>query len=141
MESIVQIPQHKYDVLVEMANFNEKQIEERALKLYEEKGVHGIRLEIIPQEFSDKFVIKTKAHFTDWDSFFPTRYGEKKKFLKRLEITTFDILERKFGDFLYEINALKKNSMALEARKKLLTTITITGWVMAIIMLSIYLSK
>lgn len=51
MRKIIQIDESEYNKLVEKARLNEKQIEEKALKLYEEKGM--AQIEIIVRTDSD----------------------------------------------------------------------------------------
>lgn len=46
MRKIVQIDESEYDQLVDKANLNEKQIEERAIALYEEKGVAEVEITV-----------------------------------------------------------------------------------------------
>lgn len=46
MRRIIQIDESEYNQLVDKANLNEKQIEEKAVALYEEKGVAKIELTV-----------------------------------------------------------------------------------------------
>lgn len=46
MRKIVQIDESEYNQLVDKANLNEKQIEEKALQMYEERGVAKVELTI-----------------------------------------------------------------------------------------------
>ena len=46
MERIVQLRDYEYNNLVEKANLNEKQIDEKAQKLYKERGVAAIDIKL-----------------------------------------------------------------------------------------------
>lgn len=46
MRRIIQIDESEYNQLVDKANLNEKQIEERAVALYEEKGVAAVEVTV-----------------------------------------------------------------------------------------------
>lgn len=46
MQRIIQIDESEYNQLVDKANLNEKQIEEKSVALYEEKGVANIEITV-----------------------------------------------------------------------------------------------
>lgn len=46
MRRIIQIDESEYNLLVDKANLNEKQIEEKAVALYEEKGVASVDITV-----------------------------------------------------------------------------------------------
>lgn len=46
MQRIIQIDESEYNQLVDKANLNEKQIEEKAVSLYEEKGVAAVEVTV-----------------------------------------------------------------------------------------------
>lgn len=46
MQRIIQIDESEYNQLVDKANLNEKQIEEKAVALYEEKGVAAVEVTV-----------------------------------------------------------------------------------------------
>ena len=46
MRRIIQIDESEYNQLVDKANLNEKQIEEKAVALYEEKGVANVDITV-----------------------------------------------------------------------------------------------
>ena len=57
MQRIIQIDESEYNQLVDKASLNEKQIEERAMNLYKERG--AARIEITVRTKSDVYITRT----------------------------------------------------------------------------------
>lgn len=82
MRKIIQIDESEYNELVEKARLNEKQIEEKALELYEEKGV--AKIEITVRTHSDCYSTRYfKCESSVW--YKDSRFFISEKLRNRLE--------------------------------------------------------
>lgn len=134
MKQIYQLTGSEYKELVEAAELNETQIEEKAQALYEKNGNHSITLRVeIGEDYDQKLLIKASGYVNDWESKYPISSKEAKKIMAFVKSRAEELFYRQFDSFIFHHDELKKEIKNYKNRKKTFTQITILGWVLAII--------
>ena len=133
MERIVQLREGEYKTLCELAKMSESEIEKKAQKMYEEKGMYGIELNINcgRSEYSDTIKFYVGSYVKDWHSF-PLTEDEKKKVSRFVDNRVFEMMEDKFGKQIFELNHYENKKKILERRNSMFVGLTILGWLCAV---------
>tara|TARA_R110002049_G_scaffold224712_4_gene396528 strand:+ start:16336 stop:16782 length:447 start_codon:yes stop_codon:yes gene_type:complete len=141
MKPIVQLTEKEYLDLVEKANFNNDDIRSRAKKLYETYGTHAIKLTCTVGEnsYDDTIVIKSRAYVKNWDAKYPILDEDAKKIVKFVESRSEELFYNRFDRFIYNFDELAKEKRRYSNRIKRYTSLTITGWLLAIVTIIITL--
>ena len=150
----VELTQDDYNRLVSMAKMKAKKIEERAREIYDEEGVVKI-------EFDGRFVTRRygerETEHYEFDasckSYNITPTGEYEKTLftipqesreriaKKVSRYVEDVFVGQFGEHLYKINEIR--DLAAKKERDLLkyNVLTLTGWLLAVLMFAVVLLK
>jgi hypothetical protein len=139
MEQIYQLKEREYTELIKNANANKVLINEKANKLYEEKGTFAIKLKIGIGDYEDTIKIVADGYVSDWDDKFPLKEEDKRKILKFTKRRAEELMEGYFGDIIYDTNKLKQAKNEYKSKKKLLSLLTYTGWFVALAVIGITL--
>ena len=133
MERIVQLRENEYKKLCELAKMSESEIEKRAQKMYEEKGMYEIELNINcgRSEYSDTIKFYVGSYVKDWHSF-PLTEDVKKKVSRFVGNRVFEMMEDKFGTQINNLNYYENRKRILERRHSIFVGVTILGWLCAV---------
>lgn len=133
MNKIVQITDGEYKTLCELAKMSESEIEKRAQKMYEEKGMYGINLNINcgRTEYNDTIEFFVGGYVKDWHSF-PLTKDEKKKVSRFVCNRVREMMVDKFGKQIFELNHYENKKKILERRNSMFVGVTILGWLCAV---------
>lgn len=137
MEQIIQLKEKEYSELVKNSNANKKIIEETANRLYEEKGTFAIKLRVEIGEYEDNIKIIANGYISDWDDKFPLKNEDKKKILKFAKQRAEGLMEKYLSDVILDANYLKSARKEYNDKVKLFSIITITGWLVALLVTGI----
>lgn len=133
MERIVQLREGEYKKLCELAKMSESEIEKRAQKMYEEKGMYGIQLNINcgRTEYNDTIEFFVGGYVKDWHSF-PLTKDEKKKVSRFVCNRVREMMVDKFGTQIDNLNYYENRKRILERRHSIFVGVTILGWLCAV---------
>lgn len=133
MERIVQLREDEYKKLCEFAKMSKSEIEKKAQKMYEEKGMYGIELSIKcgRTEYSDTIKFYVDSYVKDWHSF-PLSKDEKEKVSRFVDNRVFEMMEDKFGTQINNLNYYENRKKILERRHSIFVGVTILGWLCAV---------
>ena len=133
MERIVQLREYEYKKLCESAKMNDAEIEKRAQKMYEEKGMYGIQLNINcgRTEYNDTIEFFVGGYVKDWHSF-PLTKDEKKKVSRFVCNRVREMMVDKFGTQIDNLNYYENRKRILERRHSIFVGVTILGWLCAV---------
>lgn len=138
MSTIVQLSKREYDNLKSKADTVDKQILEQAKKMYEEKGTFGIKITLsINDDYDDNFTMRSTAYVSDWNGKYPLAQDDKKKIVEYVQWKSRDLFEKVFGKHLANINNTRKKYKQASRMKTAFIVFTVTGWLMALIMLGL----
>lgn len=137
MERIVQLRDYEYNNLVEKANLNEKHIDEKAQKLYKERGVAGIDIKLgyknNDYESSFRFDCSAFVWYKDEKFYIPEQL--RKRLGKILKDTMLSEMREAYG-------SSEKIRMSLERERKysvifhwVMFVTAVSGWVTFILYL------
>ena len=131
MERIVQLRDYEYNNLVEKANLNEKQIDEKAQKLYKERGVATIDIKLSHEnndyENSFKFDCSAYVWYNDDKFYIPEQL--RKRFGKILKDTMLSEMREAYGSPEKIYNVLKRRAKNLSIWKWLMFVVAVSGWI------------
>lgn len=143
MKEIIQLSKHEYNELLDKATLNEKEIEQRALELYQEKGSHKIKIQLETQY--DELQLHVKSHVRDVDYYnenkFTPALSDTKLFIEYLEQLTNELLRRKYGKIVETSKLFKAE---LNHNRTILRTfklITYMGWFLTIVLMLAFIFK
>jgi len=139
MDTIVQLSQEKHEELVYKAYLVDEKIEKRAKELYEQYGTHQLKINVTADEYEDEIVVKASSRVKDWDSKYPLQEEDKKKIIRFVNRKAEELFRGSFGNAIYNIELLKKKQTILDNQIKKNLAITVTGWLVAISMLILWL--
>jgi len=111
MEKIYQLKDFEYNKLTELAELNEKSIEERALKLYQEKGTYQLDIKINCEKYDDynrTYHLKAYSKINDWNQKFPIFEEDKRKIIKFVNEKVMSMMVNRFGDVVNNVNLINK---------------------------------
>jgi len=142
MEAIVQLRKSEYDTLVESASLSIKNIERKAQELYEENGTFAIKIELDVQEnYHSDITFKASSYVKDWDNKFPISDDDKRKIVKFVNYKAKDLLVRKFGKQIANVNFYNDEIKKLNIARNSSMIFTITGWLAALTLVLISILK
>ncbi len=139
MERIVQLNEYEYKTMADLAKLKEKQIQERAKKLYEEKGILGIEVELnIHENYNETFELRSYGTRNgDWDnSLIP--YAKKRELIALVQEKARVLFLKSFSRELKTMGEVNRLYREAEEERRKFKVWTLTGWLMAIMMI-IYL--
>ena len=130
MERIVQLRESEYKDLVEKANLNESQINEKALMLYNDRGVAEIQIQL-KHENSDwyntfRFDCSAYVWYKDEKFFIPE--GLRNRLGKILKDAMLMEMREVYGESERLFNKLKQQSKGLSAFKWFMAVVATAGW-------------
>lgn len=141
MKEVVQISIDKYKELDSLSKANNKEIEKKALELYEKLGSHELRIYLsIGSDYDDEVKINTR----------PFLYEKENKLLQDEEIELFEktveyniqeLITNKFGSYLSCLSNIRKKDRSLDLQIRKTLAITVTGWLVAMVLVLIVLLK
>jgi hypothetical protein len=142
MNPIHQLSDRDYKELVEKANLNEKEIEHRAFKKYEELGTHAINIKIDIQDgYDENVLLKVRSSYSDWKTKFPIKKEDRKKVLDFIDSRAYDLIYDKIGDPIEVINKYRDRKSRLGNMQNRFLAFTVTGWLVAVLLVVIYLLR
>jgi hypothetical protein len=137
MKTIVQISEKEYKELAEKANYNQAEIERLAREMYEEKGVFRIELEIqVQREYNESISFEVKNWVSDKDRY-ELSYEARHKIMKYANKKMQELMTRKFGRQINDINFWNKRLKLLRNWKWKFIGLTVFGWLAALAILII----
>jgi hypothetical protein len=135
MEQIIQLRKSEYDKLIELSNMNTELIENKAEELFQERGTYGIKLELdTQQDYHDNFYFTANSYVKDWDNKFPISEHDKRKIVDFVNYRAKQMLVKKFGKQITNINFYNKEVDSLNKLKTKFLVFTATGWALAVIL-------
>lgn len=142
MEKIVQLKESEYNEIFEYANCNQSEIERLAKEMYEEKGTFSIKLELdCQQDYNETISFKAYSYVKDWNGKFPLSEEDKEKIVKFVNSRALDMMEKKFGRQIKNINLWNKRFDLLRNWKMKFIGLTVFGWLAALALLVVALFK
>lgn len=132
MRKIIQIDEYEYNKLVETANFNERQIDEKALALWRKNGVAEIDINVKTHtDYNDKFSIKcdTFVFYKTEKFFIPEQI--RHRFQRIINENIMYAVENKFGGLIELVNIYNKKINILNYWRYILYGIAASGWAVA----------
>lgn len=143
-KEIIMLSKSDYDKLSELAEMNQQQIEDKAMKLWEKNGVANVKLSMeirsnAGREIIDggRFEFKASSYIYDGEGKFCIPDKTKERFSKMIGDWTYELMRHEFGDTLMDANKFNKKVDGIEKERKRFVVFTITGWVTAFAMLMI----
>lgn len=140
----VEIKKEDYDKLVELAEMNSKQIEEKALEYWREKGASKLTISCgfkTNSEYDDD--IRTEFVLDPWSISTGSSYDSPSKFelspkmqnriRKVAKTIVSDAFFYSYGKHLMEIDNIRKMKRKLDEKYKNFKCLTIIGWTLFLI--------
>ena len=129
MERIVQLKESEYERLVQLANINEKSINQMAYNIWLTKGVARVDVDIKTNtDHTDRYSIKCDA----WVFYKDDRFEIPHELRERLSTIVTNHLEDKitkqFGGLVNAINNMISKSESLTRTKYIMWSIAAAGW-------------
>ena len=130
MERIVQLRSDEYDSLVEKANLNESQINEKALILYNERGVAQLNIWLKHEnnEFNSNFIFDCRAEVWYKDEKFYISKQLRERLGKILKDAVLEKMQEVYGDSEKLLNNLKRKYKYLSLFKWIMFVVAVSGW-------------
>jgi hypothetical protein len=144
MREIVQLEKSEYEKLVRSTQANEERIERLAQEMYEEKGTLGIKLEVDSRTdtWTDKITLRASSYVKDWDNVtFPISMEDKRLIVNTVNSIAKRMIWKRFGHLAEDHVAFAKKAKELERYKGKLLTLTVAGWLCAILLTLITVTK
>lgn len=142
MEKIIQLKSSEYDELYEKAKLNEKEIEKRAEELYQEKGTYEIKLGISTEYSYDVLSFRANAWGDNgWGKKKEISFADGRKFITFIQNAAQKSAERKFGEQINDSKIFASDVKKLKNLTKVFKLVTITGWIVSILMFILLMSK
>ena len=131
MEKIEQLGEYEYNKLSDLAKLNESQIEERALKLYKEKGVAEVDITVKvgrDKEYysTQRFNCSAFVWYKDGKFFIQEKLRYRLSAL--IEKQVIREVSDKYGEPVDLMNKYSKERHDLQTVRFILWTIAVSGW-------------
>ena len=136
MEKIVQLSEKDYEELYNSANLNDKEIEEKAIKLWKENGAVGMNISLnISNKYEHNYHIncKSKVWSFDKDERFSLSPEIKKNIEKFANEYFLKIAQSEYGKGINLVNKCNENIAINNKTIKILQLIAWIGWSLFII--------
>lgn len=135
MRKIVQLDEYEYNKLAELAKLNEEQIEERAIKLWKEKGVAEITIKIdTGRDYNDYFHIDCSTYLCYKDNRFYIPENVRERFRKIIKEDVMWNIEERFGDLKGAINKFNQKAKWIGYTKFIFYMMALSGWAVATVL-------
>ena len=138
-DKIVQLTEYRYNELYESAMATNKEVNRRAEKMYQEKGVCSIKINMdIKESYDSTIRIETGCYLSYKEEPFDLSHEQSKRVIRWIDKNLKKMMHQKVG-----INISKFNELNTGLRKEWVITrsITLTGWLVAIVLVVICLMK
>lgn len=135
MNRIVQLSEHEYNKLSELAKLNEQSISEQANALWKEKGVAEVTIRVnTGSDYDDSFSLKcgVDVWYKDQRFYIPERL--RRRLEEIIRKYAMESIEERFGDVTKTINQFRKRSKALDRTKYILWGVAASGWAVATVL-------
>lgn len=129
MNKIVQLSNHKYDKLFELASLNEKDIQDRAFELYKKEGYLGVKVQLSIINSNKDYKIDT---YNFIEQGFKLSYSDNKELSDNIDTRVKELLTRRFGEHLSLISNVEKEAEKLRLTRNKFLIFTVLGWLTAI---------
>jgi hypothetical protein len=137
MDSIVQLRYREYKKLAQEASYNQNEIERLAREMYEQKGAFKIELEIKAEsEYNETISFEIQGWVSDYDRY-ELSYKDKKRIIEYGRKKLEDLMQRKFGRQINDINLWNSRLTSLRNWKWKFIGLTVFGWFAALALLII----
>lgn len=136
MRKIVQLESYEYEKLVEISKLNQEQIEEKALKMWNEKGVAEVNVNIrMGDDYKGTFKIDCRSYmlYTSDKFFIPEKIRERFRHIIKDEIDY--IIKDKFSSTVDAINFCNRKVDGLNRLRTILCAVAASGWAVAAVVL------
>ena len=135
MRKIVQLDEYEYNKLADLAKLNEEQIEERAIKLWKEKGVAEITIKIdTGRNYDDNCRIDCSTYFSYKDNRFFIPENIRERFRKIIKEDVMWNIEERFGDLKGVINKFNREAKWIGYTKFIFHMMALSGWAVATVL-------
>ena len=131
MEKIVQLSEYEYNKLSDLAKLNESQIEDRALKLYKDKGVAKIDITVNvgrDNEYYSTQHFNCSAFVWYKDDKFYIQEKLRDRLGKLIKKCVLNEVSDKYGEPIDLMNQYSKEIHDLQIARFILWTIALSGW-------------
>lgn len=129
MEKIIQMTQYEYDRIADLAKINEDEINNRAEKLWKERGAATINIKVdTGTDYDNNYSIDCTAYLFYKDDRFQIPYELRRRFEKIIDENIMRDIEGRFGGLEKAITAFKKKQESLDHSKYYLWGLVTTGW-------------
>lgn len=130
MEKIVQLGEYEYNKLSDLAKLNESQIEERALKLYKEKGVAevDITVKIKDEECYSTQRFNCSAFVWYKDGKFYIQEKLRDRLSKLIKKQVLREVSDTYGEPIDIMNKYSREIHDLQTVRFIIWTIAVSGW-------------
>lgn len=130
MEKIVQLREYEYNKLTKLAMLNEQQINEKAISLWEEKGVAEITVKLyVKEDWYSERSIKCRSSLFYRDEKFQIPEDVRLRFSEIIKDYVSEIAEEEIGEPVKNMNNLNREYKALAYFKYIMCAIAASGWV------------
>lgn len=136
MRRIVQLESYEYEKLVEISKLNQDQIEEKALKMWNEKGVAEVNVNIrMGEDYKRTFSIDCRPYmlYTSDKFFIPEKIRERFRHIIKGEIDY--LIKSKFGTTVDAINFCNRRIDEVNRIRGVLWAVAASGWAVAAVAL------
>lgn len=142
MDRIVQLTESEYNKLKKDADATNAQIEERAKKMYEEKGIYGIVLDLsCDTDYRENIRIHAGGYVKDLNSLFPISDKDKKKVVQFVTERVKRMMRERYGKQIDSIDYYNKRLEYLKRWHAKFIGFTIFGWIAALSLLIVSLIR
>lgn len=150
----VELTQDDYNRLVSMAKMKAKKIEERAREIYDKEGV--VKIEFDGRFLTRRYGERETEHYkfdVSCKSYNITPTGEYEKTLftipqepreriaKKVSRYVEEVFIGQFGEHLYKINEIRDLAAKKERDLQKYIVLTLTGWLLAVLMFAVVMLK
>ena len=130
MEKIIQLKEYEYNELVEKAKLNEQQINDKAISLWEQKGVAEIIVKLdIKKDWYSERNIKCSSFLWYKNEKFHIPEDVRLRFSEIIKDYVSEIAEEEIGEPVKNINKLNQEYKAIAYFKYIMYAIAASGWV------------
>jgi hypothetical protein len=147
MEKTVQLSESEYKELSEKAGYNQNQIEELAVKMYQEKGAKTIQIEmdIKQDKYADLFDFNVSVWVKDNDGYkvekLQLSYEDRQRIIKFVKGKIEELFQRNFSRSIANINNWNDRLKKLRNWKWKFIDFTVFGWLAALALVLIAIFK
>lgn len=145
----VELTQNEYNRLVKIAKMKAKKIEEKAREIYNKEGV--VKIEFDGRFVKNRYGERAPEHYkfevgcydfcVNENTLFTIPQEMRRRIAVKVKRYVEEVFVGQFGEHLLKLNAIRDLAAKTEKERRQFIVWTLTGWLLALLMLAVVLLK